>query len=537
MQLNRRALVKAFLGLASSSFLPFRASAEARDLKHILCACSDTKMAVCLSTDRPARSLTLSVGDRRQEGVRADSAGFHWQFLLEDLSPGTQYSLQVWEGDLPWGTSWLLKTFPAPGEAVSTFRLLTYTCAGGGDGFGLPGRQFFKPHAFRQTLFEAALAQQPDAAVAIGDHVYWDLRGEDIPQVGRRNRLVKFMVGGYLRIRYGAFDRDQDLIGTPNEEVLRRIGNEQIADLYGTRFRSVPMFFVADDHDYFENDDAEPDLVTFPADAFSRAAHRAMADLYYPPLLDTPSGKPDRSFGSIRYGDLFEAPLLDCAGQMTLGGDQAGLIPPEIEGWARERMAVSQAKVFALVPSHPPGYTAGKWREWYPDVVARAGNTGVVTNPLLGELEGQLSVEAEKFLWQRGWWLQHQRLLASLAQRSGLRFVLSGDIHAQGAVAIERSGENDFSSDPLVSVLVGPVSTSTGSWPSAARGVSAATPHWLEVETLAPMTESNGFAIAEISPGKAAIRLFDCGGHDPDLGESGIPLRGRVLNLLSPGMI
>ena len=129
-------------------------------------------------------------------------------------------------------------------------------------------------------------------------------------------------------------------------------------------------------------------------------------------------------------------------------------------------MAVSQAKVFALVPSHPPGYTAGKWREWYPDVVARAGNTGVVTNPLLGELEGQLSVEAEKFLWQRGWWLQHQRLLASLAQRSGLRFVLSGDIHAQGAVAIERSGENDFSSDPLVSVLVGPVSTSTGSWPS-----------------------------------------------------------------------
>ena len=31
-----------------------------------------------------------------------------------------------------------------------------------------------------------------------------------------------------------------------------------------------PTYFIADDHDYFENDDAEEELVTFPADDFSR---------------------------------------------------------------------------------------------------------------------------------------------------------------------------------------------------------------------------------------------------------------------------
>ena len=473
----------------------------------------------------------LSTGERSVLGRQTDSQGRHWQFILDGLSPDTLYRLSVLEEGEQWGQAWPLKTFPAPGQPAPAFRLLAYTCAGGGDGFGLPGRQFFKPNAFRQALFEAALAEQPDAAVAVGDHVYWDLRGQGMPQVGRRNRFIKFVAGSYLRLRYGAFDRDAPLIGTANEDVLRRVGNEQIADLYGTRFRSVPMFFVADDHDYFENDDAEPDLVTFPADRFSRAAHGALADLYYPPLLDTPSGKPDRSFGAIRYGDLFEAPLLDCAGQMSLGGERAGLVPEEIERWAERRMAVSEAKVFALLPSHPPGYTAGKWREWYPDVVAEAGESGVVSNPLMDETRGRLGVDAEKYLWQKGWWLQHQRLLGRLAQRQGLRFVLSGDIHAQGAVAITRSGDEDFAPHPLVSILVGPVGSSTATWPSAARGVAAATPAWRGVETLLPTRESNGFAICDIAPGSAVVRLFDCGGHDPDLGETGQPIAVKALSL------
>ena len=79
------------------------------------------------------------------------------------------------------------------------------------------------------------------------------------------------------------------------------------------------------------------------------------------------------------------------------------------------------------------GWTAGKWREWYPDVVAPDGFEGLVTNELnfAGATRGVLTTKAQKYLWQRGWWTQHQRLLHALSERKGSRFTFSGDIHAQ----------------------------------------------------------------------------------------------------------
>ena len=98
-----------------------------------------------------------------------------------------------------------------------------------------------------------------------------------------------------------------------------------------------------------------------------------MADLFYPPLLDTPDGKPNRNIGRIRYGDAFEGLMADCAGNMTLGNKKARLIAKKDEEWILSRMEKSTAKSLAFIPSHPFGYTAGKWREWYPDVVAEKG--------------------------------------------------------------------------------------------------------------------------------------------------------------------
>ena len=62
------------------------------------------------------------------------------------------------------------------------------------------------------------------------------------------------------------------------------------------------------------------------------------------------------------------------------------------------------------------GWSAGKWREWYPDVVAPEGFEGLVTNELNfeGATKGVLTSKAQKYLWQRGWWSQHQRLLQAL---------------------------------------------------------------------------------------------------------------------------
>ena len=66
--------------------------------------------------------------------------------------------------------------------------------------------------------------------------------------------------------------------------------------------------------------------------------------------------------------------MADCAGDMTLGDKNAVLISKQNEEWLLSRIKDSQVKHLAFIPSHPFGYTAGKWREWYPDVVAEEGD-------------------------------------------------------------------------------------------------------------------------------------------------------------------
>jgi phosphodiesterase/alkaline phosphatase D-like protein len=505
-------------------------------IRHILPTVTDTRISISCSLAQPVQSLLLRVSNEVYTGEQRDSEGAHWSFTAKDLIPNTQYELQLLEGESSLGDAWPLRTFPAEGAAVDQLKLAAFTCAGGGDAFGFNGLQYFKPHAFRRRLFDELLAQNPDAIIAIGDHIYWDLRGGDRPPLGRKkSALIRWIIGAYLRVKYGVFDRALPLLGSPNEAVLKRIADEQIADLYGTRFKSTPIFFISDDHDYFENDDAEKDLVTFPADTFSREAHRAVADLYYPPLPHAPTLDTHRSFGLFKYGNLFEAPLLDCAGHMSLAEtlesgegaaediNSARLFPEAIEQWVLNRIEVSQAKHFALVPSHPMGWTAGKWREWYPDVVAPEGFEGLVINELNfeGATKEVLITEAQKYLWQRGWWAQHQRLLQALSARSGSRFTFSGDIHAQGAIAIEASGDEELPGGAVTSLLVGPVSTSDATWPSFARGIPANQPGWLRTASLSVTEEVNGFTVFDITSSGVVAQLFNCGGHDSSDSDDG----------------
>ncbi|MBT3834159.1 MAG: phosphodiesterase [Gammaproteobacteria bacterium] len=520
MNTTRRTLLKWLAASVPVSFLPKSWATRHDDIRHILPMATDSSLSISVSVERPKSSLFLSVGDIRIPGNKMDSKGRYWSFTAKDLNPSTSYNLQLSDEDGGIGEPWPLRTFPDRYSEPDSLKLLAFTCAGGGDGFGTPSIQVFKPHTFRQKLFEAALLEQPDAAIAIGDHIYFDLRGDEHPSFGRNSKWMKLFSGLYLSLLYGSFDRSKAIIGTPNEEVLTNIGDEQIADLYGTRFKSTPIYFVSDDHDYFENDDATEDLVTFPPDDFSRAAHKAIADLYYPPLPDSPKPEWNRNFGTFTYGRLFEATLIDCAGKLSLGKD-ARLFPEAAEDWALTRINSSQAKHYALVPSHPMGWTAGKWREWYPDVVAPEGFTGIVSNELMSGAKRQLSAKAEKYLWQKGWWEQHQRLLEALGKRRhGSRFTFSGDIHAQGAISITQSGEMVFD-EPVKSVLVGPVSTSDATWPSAARGVPAAQPAWLSSNELLGTNEVNGFTLFEFTNSEVRPRLFNCGGFDRSRNEDG----------------
>lgn len=529
--IKRRSVLKSLgLSVAATPFLrAARSRSESDVFNHILCTCSDSQIAVTLSTQESLQSPNLQCGDQVSSGMMVDSKGKHWRFSVDGLRPDTEYSLQVHDAGNDVGASWPLRTFPGPDSLPDRFKLLSYTCAGGGDGFGFMGKQYFKPVDFKRRLLASALAEKPDAALAIGDHVYWDLRGQGIPQIGRKKPLLKWALGHYLRWKFGEFDRSVEMLGTENEAVLKAIGQEQIAALYGTDFKSVPMFFIGDDHDYFENDDAEKDLVTFPADAFSKRAAKAMADLYYPALFDGPGVGNGRLAGRLQYGQLFDGVLLDCAGGLTLGED-ARLVPADVEQWAIDTCAGSSATHFALIPSHPLGYTAGKWREWYPDVVAEEG-ADTVSNELLGETKGTLGMNADKYLWQKGWWAQHQRLLETLAAKDGSRFMLSGDIHALAAERITQSGDLDLSDRPVTSILSGPVSSSDGTWPSSARGVQAAIPTWLKAETLVPVTEVNSYTMIEITPDSVTMHLRDCGGYDRSLNETGKVLRSTTIHV------
>jgi hypothetical protein len=138
---------------------------------------------------------------------------------------------------------------------------------------------------------------------------------------------------------------------------------------------------------------------------------------------------------------------------------------------------------------------------------------------------------AEKYLWQQGWWLQHQRFLGALQERPQRRIIFSGDIHAQGAVSIRGSGSLDFRASPIVSVLVGPVGTSQGTWPSFAREITASQPEWMKTNELAETREVNGFALFDFVGDKAHLQLFDCGGYDLEKDEDGSVLSIHAIEL------
>ena len=519
---SRRTFLKISSGIIAllSSGLIFR-NISYQKVNHILASASHEKLAISVSLSKKTTKLQLMLDNKVIiKGIQKDRIGTNWQFISDKLSSDHSYKLQlISEGD-PIYKPWNLKTFPSPDAKVESVSIMAFTCAGGPEGFKISGKEFFKPLKFRQKVFAEGLSKNPDFAISIGDHIYWDLRGENAPQVGRKNKLIKFFLGSYIGLVYGSFNRSEEAGSSKNEKVLKNIGNDQIASLYGTRFKSTPIFFIPDDHDYFENDDAEEKLVTFPADDFSKDAFKQMADLFYPPLLDTPDVQPKRKIGRIRYGNAFEGLIADCAGDMTLGDKKALLISKKNEEWLLSRINQSKAKTLAFIPSHPFGYTAGKWREWYPDVVAEEGASGTVINELLSGNKGSLTTEVNKYLWQEGWFFQHQRLIKAISERKGSRFVFSGDIHAIGAVSIIKSGKLKLK-NKLKSFLVGSVGSSSAGWPSFARGITAESPENLECESIYEVKEENGFTFFNISKDKVLAEIVSCGGHNPQDGYTG----------------
>jgi hypothetical protein len=119
----------------------------------------------------------LRAGGALHPGQRTDTRGQFWLFDATGLEPSRPYELHLTgAGGKRLCDPWMLKTFPAPSEHPKRLRLLIYSGAGGHDALKQPdGRCWFLPSTVRARMLERALSFAPDALIANGDHVYWDL--------------------------------------------------------------------------------------------------------------------------------------------------------------------------------------------------------------------------------------------------------------------------------------------------------------------------------------------------------------------------
>ena len=515
--MERRTFLQLGLGTAALSMLSCadnKAPGDAwwsGDVNHILPLVSENAFNIKVSfANARGTAPSLLVNGESHSGQQQDTLGRFFAFRIAGLAADKAYQLQLVSGSgVVLCDEWPLKTFPALNVSPEQLSIAAYTCAGGPDWPTFGDKHAFKPADYCRRLYDIILAQQPDLVVANGDHIYWDYRSwKENPD----SALVRWAMTKLID-SYGRFDESLPVLGTDNEQTLITIGDDQIASSYGVRFRSTPVLFVTDDHDYFDNDDATPELVTFPPDQFHQDLRNTLQSLYFPEYISDaplPADVPGQTqingvnlsthYGAVNYGKLFSGLLYDCGGMIDLQGDKAGLIPASVESWLLKQTAEEGSHHLIHFPSHPMGWTAGKWREWYPDMLESSGS-------MVAAVEH--SDDGGKYMWQQGWWNQHQRLLQGIAGQTKRKPVMvSGDLHLLGAGAITHSGNLDFSDNPVYSILSGPGGVGDLGWLSRARGLAARVPDKMSVEELLPPVERNGYTLIKLTSTSCDISLF-----------------------------
>jgi hypothetical protein len=200
------------------------------------------------------------------------------------------------------------------------------------------------------------------------------------------------------------------------------------------------------------------------------------------------------SFGTLRFGRLAEILLYDVRRTLTLAGPSAVFVDREAERWLRDRTAATDTTHLVHVPSNPPGWSAGKWGEWYPDILGS---------------DGKLTTKVAKPYWQAGWLAQHDRLMLSLAaRRDRIPLVVSGDLHAIGAGKMLRCGTESLAANPVTTVLPGPIGTGPTGWPSGRRGIGATVPAHIDLHAEIAPLEQHGFTVADFQPDRIDLRFF-----------------------------
>ena len=471
-------------------------------VRHLLPAVNESQFLIKASFINPLTAtpqLRIGNGASRVmiDGYQNDTRGEFWQFHAAQLQPDTEYELSLQDDR---GNSlcdpWPLSTFPAPDQNPERVRVLFYTCAGGPEGeySGVGDRRGNLPIAIRKRLLRRGLSFTPHAAVANGDHIYWDLHTWQGEQAGELSAAG----------RTSNFDFAAQVMEGSNEMAMKLAAGPQIVPLYGTDFRSTPVYFLQDDHDHWENDSP----LTYPVPWFQLQLARTTQQLYYPEFLPDAtrsSGLPystrgvrgdlSESFGTMRYGQLLEILLYDVRRTLSVGELNAAFLDANVENWLVQRTGARDTRHLVHVPSNPPGWTAGKWGEWYPDILHPETN--------------ELTTRIPKPHWQQGWLNQHDRLMQSLANmRHRNPLVIAGDLHATGVGIMHGAGSLDFSDNPITNILCGPVGTSIQGFPSVVRGVRAAPSQYLDFEERVTPFEQHGFTLVDFERDKILIKLF-----------------------------
>src|SRR6478735_3043279 len=180
--MDRRAFLAGSAALGAAGTYPWSAtSAGVSPVRHILPTVSHDAMLVKVSFVEPQQPPKLMVNGAPVSGAVTDGEGRCWAFLAAGLAPSREYKLALSDSrGRPLEDAWLLRTFPAPGDSPNHFRLMAYTCAGGHE----RSETGFLPLDVRRRLLARGLAEKPDAVIANGDHIYWDLRTRPAKSTG-----------------------------------------------------------------------------------------------------------------------------------------------------------------------------------------------------------------------------------------------------------------------------------------------------------------------------------------------------------------
>ncbi len=518
LPISRRNLLKLSAAASATSLLGCSTQAkhdgwEKGQLQHILPLASHNSFNIKVSFTKPQlNGVQLTLNGNSHTAIQEDSAGRFFSFVITNLNPATHYQLQLLNSkDDPLCASWPLKTLPALDADVKKLTLAAFTCAGGPDWPVFWEKHAFKPVTYRNALFDILLKDKPDVVIANGDHIYWDFHS----WVDNREGWFAKMASQKIIDMKGRFDETLPVIGSVNEQTLTNIADEQLASIYGVAFRSTPVLFVTDDHDYFDNDDSTPDKTTFPPNKFHQDLRDTLQRFYFPEFIVQSENEKtlpgvfekqgallSKQYGRLRFGKLLDTLLYDCGGHISLDGNNARLVPKRVEDWLLTQTHNEDTHHLIHVPSHPMGWTAGKWREWYPDLLESSGS-------MLAQVGSEDS--DEKYNWQQGWWHQHQRLCQSMSQQKKRKAVcVSGDLHVLGSGKIQKSGDLDLSANPVVSILSGPVGVGDLGWLSRARGLTAQHPKGVMVDNLLAPLERNGYTLLTFTPENIQVQQFQC---------------------------